>query len=144
MELSIDVFAAARAALLLAAFAGFTWALMRMRREHAEQMDRVHTSQRELIAQVHALAERSAALATLFREAGICSILLEGGAALHAAAWNARVVDRVRIYVTPDALGPSRVQWHLPPSFDLAALHDAHDERLGRDRLLEGYVHRVD
>ena len=65
MELSIDVFAAARAALLLAAFAGFTWALMRMRREHAEQMDRVHTSQRELIAQVHALAERSAALATL-------------------------------------------------------------------------------
>ena len=65
MELSIDVFAAARAALLLAAFAGFTWALMRMRREHAEQMVRVHTSQRELIAQVHALAERSAALATL-------------------------------------------------------------------------------
>jgi len=65
VELSIDVFAALRAALLLAAFAGFTWALLRMRREHAEQLDRVHTSQRELIAQVHALAERSAALATL-------------------------------------------------------------------------------
>jgi diaminohydroxyphosphoribosylaminopyrimidine deaminase / 5-amino-6-(5-phosphoribosylamino)uracil reductase len=86
----------------------------------------------------------STALTALYRDAGICSILLEGGAALHAAAWNARVVDRVRIYVAPDALGPSRVQWHLPPSFDLAALHDAHDEWLGRDRLLEGYVHRVD
>jgi len=65
VELSIDVFAAVRAALLLAAFAGFTWALLRMRREHAEQLDRLHTSQRELITQVHALTERSAALATL-------------------------------------------------------------------------------
>jgi hypothetical protein len=65
VELSIDVFVAVRAAVLLAAFAGFTWALLRMRREHAEQLDRVHTSQRELIAQVHALAERSSALGTL-------------------------------------------------------------------------------
>jgi Protein of unknown function (DUF2802) len=65
VEFSIDAFAALRAALLLAAFAGFTWALLRMRREHAEQLDRVHVSQRELIAQVHALTEKSAALATL-------------------------------------------------------------------------------
>ena len=65
MEFSIDLFAAIRAALLLAAFAGFTWALLRMRREHAEQLDRVHTSQRELIAQVHALSERTSALTTL-------------------------------------------------------------------------------
>ena len=65
MEFSVDPFAALRAALLLAAFAGFTWALLRMRREHAEQLDRVHTSQRELVAQVHVLAERTAALATL-------------------------------------------------------------------------------
>lgn len=65
MELSIDLFAAARTVLLLAAFGGLTWALLRMRREHAEQLDRVHTSQRELIAQVHTLAERTSALATL-------------------------------------------------------------------------------
>lgn len=65
MEFSIDLFAAIRAAVLLTAFAGFTWALLRMRREHAEQLDRVHTSQRELIAQVHALSERTSALATL-------------------------------------------------------------------------------
>ena len=65
MELSIDLFAAARTVLLLAAFAGFTWALLRMRREHAEQLDRVHTLQRELVAQVHTLSERTSALATL-------------------------------------------------------------------------------
>jgi diaminohydroxyphosphoribosylaminopyrimidine deaminase/5-amino-6-(5-phosphoribosylamino)uracil reductase len=112
----------------------------------AQHADRVRALERAG-ARVLATAQPrdiAGGLATLFREADICSILLEGGAALHAAAWNARVVDRVRIYVTPDTLGPSRVQWHMPPSFDLAALHDARDERLGRDRLLEGYVHRVD
>lgn len=65
MEFSIDVFAAFRAAILVAAFAGFAWALQRMRREHAEQLDRLHTSQRELLAQVHSLSERASALATL-------------------------------------------------------------------------------
>jgi len=65
VEFSIDIFAAVRAALLLAAFAGFTWALLRMRRDHAEQLDRVHTSQRELLAQMQSLSERTSALATL-------------------------------------------------------------------------------
>jgi hypothetical protein len=65
VELSFDLFAALRTALLLAAFAGFAWALLRTRREHAGQLDRVHTLQRELIAQVHTLAERTSALATL-------------------------------------------------------------------------------
>jgi hypothetical protein len=65
VELSIDLFAAIRAAVLVAAFAVFAWSLLRMRRDHAEQLDRVHTLQRELVAQVHALSERTAALATL-------------------------------------------------------------------------------
>lgn len=65
MQISFDVFAVLRAALLVAAFAGFAWSLLRMRREHAEQLDRLHTSQRELSAQVHTLAERTSALATL-------------------------------------------------------------------------------
>ena len=65
MELSFDLFAALRTALLLAAFAVFAWALLRTRREHADQLERVHTLQRELIAQVHTLAERTSALATL-------------------------------------------------------------------------------
>ena len=54
-----------RAAVLLAAFVAFAWALLRMRRESAEQMERLQVSQRELAAQTHALSERVAALATL-------------------------------------------------------------------------------
>jgi predicted trehalose synthase len=55
----------ARAFVLLAAFGAFGWALHRMRREAAEQLDKVQTSQRELAAHTQALAERVAALATL-------------------------------------------------------------------------------
>lgn len=65
MDIQIDLFAALRAAVLLAAFAGFTWALLRMRRDHAEQLERVHTSQRDLLSQVQILSERTSALATL-------------------------------------------------------------------------------
>jgi hypothetical protein len=55
----------ARAFGLFAAFAAFAWALMRMRREHAEQLDRVLQSQKELQGQNQVLAERVAALSTL-------------------------------------------------------------------------------
>jgi len=55
----------ARAFGLFAAFAAFAWALLRTRREHAEQLDRMLVSQRELLAQNQALAERVSALATL-------------------------------------------------------------------------------
>ncbi len=54
-----------RAAVLIGAFAAFAWALWRMRRESAEQIERLQSSQRELAAQTHALSERIAALATL-------------------------------------------------------------------------------
>ena len=41
-------------------------------------------------------------------ERGIGSLLLEGGAALHAAAWDEGLVDFVRLYVTPHVLGAGR------------------------------------
>jgi hypothetical protein len=50
---------------LFAAFAAFAWALMRMRREHAEQLEQVLVSQRDLLAQNQALSERVSALGTL-------------------------------------------------------------------------------
>jgi hypothetical protein len=56
---------AARAFGLFAAFAAFAWALMRMRREHAEQIELVLASQRELATQAQSLSERVAALSTL-------------------------------------------------------------------------------
>jgi diaminohydroxyphosphoribosylaminopyrimidine deaminase / 5-amino-6-(5-phosphoribosylamino)uracil reductase len=86
----------------------------------------------------------NAAMTSLFTDHGICSVLLEGGAALHAAAWNAGLVDRVRTYVTPQALGAAGVPWEMPSSFDWTMLHDTRSEWFGEDCLLEGYVHRVD
>ena len=65
MDISFDVFPVVRAVLLLTAFTGFSWALLRMRREQTEQLDRANNLQRELVAQVHALSERTSALATL-------------------------------------------------------------------------------
>lgn len=84
------------------------------------------------------------ALMTRLWEREIGSVLLEGGAALHAAAWRAGLVDHVRTYVTPDALGAGGVLWDMPPSFGQTPLYDRRVEPLGRDTLLEGYVHRTD
>jgi hypothetical protein len=50
---------------LFAAFAAFAWALMRMRREHAEQIGGVLESLRQLTTQNEALSQRVAALSTL-------------------------------------------------------------------------------
>ena len=83
----------------------------------------------------------TSAMTRLFADHGIGSLLLEGGAALHAAAWNAGVVDRVRTYITPHALGPAGVPWEMPASFDWTMLHDTRSEWLGEDCLLEGYLH---
>jgi hypothetical protein len=55
----------ARAFVLLAAFAAFGWALLRMRREASEQLEKVQHAQRDLATQTQALAERVSALATL-------------------------------------------------------------------------------
>ena len=74
---------------------------------------------------------------------GVTSLLLEGGPALHAAAWTAGVVDRVRCYVSPVTLGADRVPWTMPPSFGLAALGPTRAEPLGDDVLIEADVHRT-
>jgi diaminohydroxyphosphoribosylaminopyrimidine deaminase/5-amino-6-(5-phosphoribosylamino)uracil reductase len=74
---------------------------------------------------------------------GVTSLLLEGGATLHAAAWSAGVVDRVRCYVATTALGPAAVPWAMPPSFGLAALGPTRAEPLGEDIMIEADVHRT-
>jgi diaminohydroxyphosphoribosylaminopyrimidine deaminase/5-amino-6-(5-phosphoribosylamino)uracil reductase len=74
---------------------------------------------------------------------GVTSLLLEGGPALHAAAWTAGVVDRVRCYVSPVELGEGRVPWAMPPSFGLIALGPTRAEPLGDDVLIEADVHRT-
>ena len=74
---------------------------------------------------------------------GVTSLLLEGGPALHAAAWTAGLIDRVRCYVSPVTLGPGGVPWSMPPGFGLLALGPTRAEPLGDDVLIEADVHRT-
>jgi diaminohydroxyphosphoribosylaminopyrimidine deaminase/5-amino-6-(5-phosphoribosylamino)uracil reductase len=69
------------------------------------------------------------------------SLLLEGGGAVHAAAWDEGLVDYVRLYVTPHALGAGGVPLLPDRSFSSADLHDRRVATLGPDVLIEGYVH---
>jgi len=87
--------------------------------------------------------ERLRAALRLLAGREITSLLLEGGPALHAAFWDAGLVDRVQIYRTPHTLGPEGVPW-LPASvIDSPCIADRHEIALGADTLLEGYVHRT-
>jgi diaminohydroxyphosphoribosylaminopyrimidine deaminase/5-amino-6-(5-phosphoribosylamino)uracil reductase len=73
----------------------------------------------------------------------IGSLLLEGGAALHAAAWDEDLVDYVRLYVTPHALGHDGLPLLGDRSFSTTDLRQRHVEPLGPDVLIEGYVHGI-
>jgi len=72
----------------------------------------------------------------------IGSLLLEGGATLHAAAWREKVVDFVRLYVTPHTLGCSGVPLLDGEPWSWLQLIDPRVEPVGPDTLIEGYVHR--
>jgi diaminohydroxyphosphoribosylaminopyrimidine deaminase / 5-amino-6-(5-phosphoribosylamino)uracil reductase len=90
------------------------------------------------------VAEAGTISSALKRLAGrqIESVLLEGGAAVHAAAWDEGVVDFVRLYVTPHVLGPEGVALLPGRSFSTAELIERRVEPLGADVMIEGYVHR--
>jgi diaminohydroxyphosphoribosylaminopyrimidine deaminase/5-amino-6-(5-phosphoribosylamino)uracil reductase len=93
-------------------------------------------------AQIEVAADRTlrAALQRL-ADRQIESLLLEGGGEMHAAAWDEGLVDYVRLYVTPRALGPGGVPLLPDRSFSSADLHDRRIATLGPDVLIEGYVH---
>ena len=69
------------------------------------------------------------------------SLLLEGGAAIHAAAWDEGLVDYVRLYVTPHVLGEDAVPLLPDRAFSSAELRERRVASLGPDVLIEGYVH---
>jgi diaminohydroxyphosphoribosylaminopyrimidine deaminase/5-amino-6-(5-phosphoribosylamino)uracil reductase len=73
---------------------------------------------------------------------GIQSVMLEGGAALHAAAWDDGVVDAVQLYVAPVTLGAEGVPLLDGRNFVSTALVERRVDLLGPDVLIEGYVHR--
>lgn len=104
---------------------------------HAEARTRLEAAGAVLVVADGSMAGAVTALA----EYGITSLLIEGGAAVHQAAWDAGIVDFVRLYVTPHVIGASGVRFlegrRLPP----ASLVERRVEPLGPDVLIEGYVH---
>jgi len=78
------------------------------------------------------------------RGEGMSSVVVEGGAGLHRAALDARVVDLVQIYVTPRVLGPQGLAWIGEGRLAIDDLHDRRTTWLGDDVLVEGYVYRTD
>jgi len=79
----------------------------------------------------------------LLTDHAIGSVLLEGGATVHAAAWDEGLVDFVRLYVTPHALGPNGVPLLDGRPFSSADLSGRRVTPLGPDVVVEGYVHRI-
>ena len=73
----------------------------------------------------------------------VTSLVLEGGAGIHRAAWQERVIDRVQRFVAPVDLGAEGVTW-IEDEMLVDQLLDREIRTLGPDVLTEGYVQRVD
>ncbi|MGE0862375.1 MAG: bifunctional diaminohydroxyphosphoribosylaminopyrimidine deaminase/5-amino-6-(5-phosphoribosylamino)uracil reductase RibD [Vicinamibacterales bacterium] len=71
----------------------------------------------------------------------ISTLLLEGGGAIHAAAWRAGVVDRVIVIVAPTVLGERGVRFFDGMPVPLSQLLPVRVETLGPDAWMEADVH---
>lgn len=78
----------------------------------------------------------------LLARLGVSSLMLEGGPMLHHAAWNAGVIDRVQMFMTPTVAGAAGVPWLDSSRIEVDDLADVRTLRLGSDVMIEGYVHR--
>ena len=76
------------------------------------------------------------------KNAGVTSLLLEGGAALHLAALDAGIADEIHVYITPVALGPDGLTWIEEGRLAWEELRDRRARWLGGDVLVEGVVQR--
>ena len=71
----------------------------------------------------------------------VSTLLLEGGAVMHAAAWQAGVIDRVHVIVAPTALGDGGVRLFDGIDVPLSELVPVRVEMLGPDTWMEADVH---
>ena len=71
----------------------------------------------------------------------ISTLLLEGGAELHAAAWRAGVIDRLHMIVAPTSLGDGGVKLFNGIEIPLSELDPVKVEMLGPDAWMEADVH---
>jgi diaminohydroxyphosphoribosylaminopyrimidine deaminase/5-amino-6-(5-phosphoribosylamino)uracil reductase len=74
----------------------------------------------------------------------VSTLLLEGGAVMHAAAWQAGVIDRLHVVVAPAALGEAGVKVFDGVEVPMSQLIPVAVEELGPDRWMEAdvYGHR--
>lgn len=75
---------------------------------------------------------------------GVSSMVVEGGAELHRAFWDARLVDRVQIYISRHVLGSGGVDWIQEAVISSPRIRSRTARPIGQDTLLEGYVHGAD
>jgi diaminohydroxyphosphoribosylaminopyrimidine deaminase/5-amino-6-(5-phosphoribosylamino)uracil reductase len=73
---------------------------------------------------------------------GLLSLLVEGGPRLHAAFWDAGMIDEVQVFVAPDRFLPDGVPMTPGAGPVLCALDDFEAVPVGDDVLVRGYVHR--
>jgi diaminohydroxyphosphoribosylaminopyrimidine deaminase/5-amino-6-(5-phosphoribosylamino)uracil reductase len=71
----------------------------------------------------------------------ISTLLLEGGAVMHAAAWRARLIDRVHMIVAPTSLGQGGVKLFDGIDVPLSELIPVKVDTLGPDTWMEADVH---
>lgn len=71
----------------------------------------------------------------------ISTVLLEGGAIMHAAAWRAGVIDRVHVIVAPKELGAGGVKFFDGVDVPMSELIPIRVDRLGPDTWMEADVY---
>lgn len=71
----------------------------------------------------------------------ISTLLLEGGGTLHAAAWQAGIIDRVIVIVAPTVLGEQGAKFFGGIPVPLSQLTPVRVETLGPDAWMEADVH---
>lgn len=71
----------------------------------------------------------------------VSALLLEGGAEMHRAAWQAGVIDRVHVVVAPTAIGEGGVKFFDGVDVPMSQLIPVAVEQLGPDRWMEADVH---
>jgi diaminohydroxyphosphoribosylaminopyrimidine deaminase / 5-amino-6-(5-phosphoribosylamino)uracil reductase len=71
----------------------------------------------------------------------ISTLLLEGGGAMHAAAWQAGLIDRVHVVVAPAVLGDGGVKLFGGVDLPLSKLTPVKVDTLGPDTWMEADVH---
>jgi len=73
---------------------------------------------------------------------GAHSLLLEGGPRIQQAACDAGMIDEVRLFVAPVALGPGGVAMADDSRLSIPMLQEARLALVGPDVQITGYVHR--